>query len=114
MNFKKLVVGTLAALALTAVTPASPAFAINEVGCGDRWDYLRLEYMNGRFGSSACFANAGTRAVDVRGVYEITTGNYKATINYENGGRYHTVTKDPHTKIVFSGTPSNVYEVRIW
>lgn len=61
-----------AAGAMTALLPASPAAAINQTGCGDRTDFVKVWY-NG--GQTACFANAGVMAPQLPNVSRITSGN---------------------------------------
>ena len=115
-RLKKIAVGATAVLALTFAFPASPAFAISSVACGDRTDFLKLDiYLGSGFGTGRCFANAGAMAVNHSGVYQVTSGNNKATINYERGGRYYTSTLEKWQGINFGvNSTVRVYEVRIW
>ncbi|MCX2925128.1 beta/gamma crystallin domain-containing protein [Streptomyces sp. NEAU-W12] len=62
----------VAAGAMTALVPAFPAAAINQTGCGDRTDFVKVWY-NG--GQTACFANAGVMAPQLPNVSRITSGN---------------------------------------
>ncbi|MEV6613267.1 beta/gamma crystallin domain-containing protein [Streptomyces sp. NPDC051051] len=62
----------VAAGAMTALLPALPAAAINQTGCGDRTDFVKVWY-NG--GQTACYANAGVIAPQLPNVSRITSGN---------------------------------------
>lgn len=107
---KKAILVAMSTLALTFVLPATSAFAINTTPCGPRTDFVRLllDTLN-----SYCFANPGAMAVNINGVVQWTSGNNKATLNYEYDGRYYTWTLE---KWQFSRllVPVRVYEVRIW
>ncbi len=73
--------------------PASPAFAISEVGCGNRDDFVKLDISFGNgMGTNKCFANGGVTGPNIGGVYNIYSGNNKATVNYERNGRYESTT----------------------
>ncbi|MET8759961.1 beta/gamma crystallin domain-containing protein [Lentzea sp. NPDC004782] len=116
-NVKKIGLGGAAVLGLLLAVPASPAFAIDQVACGQRDDFVKLEIaLGGGLGTNRCFANAGVTAVDIDGVHTITSGNNKVTINWEYGGLYYTETLDPGFRISTngSGETARVYEVRIW
>jgi|GEM_PF-1916904 len=115
LSLKKFAVGLLAVAALTLGLPASPAMAINRVGCGNRTDFLTLHIdLGGGVGTAQCFANSGAMAVNISGVYRFDTGNNKATVNYERGGRYYSVTLNKWWGTDFAGARVRVYEVRIW
>ncbi|MFE9676882.1 beta/gamma crystallin domain-containing protein [Streptomyces sp. NPDC006259] len=62
----------VAAGAMTALLPALPAAAINQTGCGDRTDFVKVWYDGGR---TACFANAGVMAPQLPHVMRVTSGN---------------------------------------
>ncbi|MET9504352.1 beta/gamma crystallin domain-containing protein [Streptomyces sp. NPDC006622] len=62
----------VAAGAVTALLPALPAAAINQTGCGDRTDFVKVWYDGGR---TACFANAGVMAPQLPHVTRVTSGN---------------------------------------
>lgn len=112
---KKITVGAMAVLALTFAFPASPAFAIDSVACGNRTDLLKLDIsFGGGLGTSRCFANAGVVAVNLGGVHQFSSGNNKVTVNYEFGGQYYTSTVDKWHGVGFGSNTVRVYEVRIW
>ncbi|ROO58723.1 beta/gamma crystallin [Micromonospora sp. Llam0] len=114
LSFKKIAVGLMAVVALTFALPASPAMAINQVSCGSRTDFLKLSIdQGGGFGTPRCYANPGAVAVNLPGVVGFSTGNNKATVNYERGGRYYTITLNKWKGASF-GTAVRVYELRIW
>ncbi|MFL7808592.1 MAG: SDR family oxidoreductase, partial [Anaerolineae bacterium] len=46
------------------------------------------------------------------GVYRFDTGNNKATVNYERGGRYYSETLNKWWGMSFGGARVRVYEVR--
>ncbi|GAA4525643.1 beta/gamma crystallin domain-containing protein [Amycolatopsis samaneae] len=113
-TLKRITVGGAAAAALFVAVPASPAFAINSVACGNRTDLVKLDISFGNgMGTNRCFANAGVTAVNFGGVYNVSAGNNKVTVNFERNGRYETRTLGKHAGIGFQGTV-RVYEVRIW
>ncbi|MEU3628312.1 beta/gamma crystallin domain-containing protein [Amycolatopsis coloradensis] len=56
---------------------------------------------------------SGVTGTNIGGVYNIFSGNNKATINYERNGRYESSTLGYWQGVGFSGTV-RVYEVRIW
>ncbi len=113
-SVKRLMLGGAATLGLLAAVPATPAFAIDQVGCCNRTDFVKLDIDFGTgLGTNTCFANAGDRGVDIGGVYNISAGNNKVTVNWESGGTYHTETLGFWQGIGFSGTV-RVYEIRIW
>ncbi|MFY1655385.1 beta/gamma crystallin domain-containing protein [Solwaraspora sp. WMMB762] len=115
MRLTRIAVGLLAVAALTFGLPPNPAMAINQVGCGNRTDFLTLHIdLGGGVGTARCFANSGAMAVNIGGVYRFDTGNNKATVNYERGGRYYSKTLDKWWGTDFAGTRVRVYEVRIW
>ncbi|MEU4645397.1 beta/gamma crystallin domain-containing protein [Micromonospora sp. NPDC023814] len=111
-SLKRFAVGVLAAAALTFGLPASPAFAINTVACAGRTDFLKLEIWLGYMWTDRCFANAGPMAVDIGGVYKVTSGNNKVTVNYQSGPGYYSRTFGPWEATNLGG--ARVYEVRIW
>ncbi|MFE0359292.1 beta/gamma crystallin domain-containing protein [Streptomyces nigra] len=114
-TIKRFTVGGVAALGLLVAVPASPAFAINQVDCGQRTDLVKLDQsLGGGLIANACFANAGVTAVNVSGVYNITSGNNKVTVNYQQGSVYRSVTLDPRQGFGLVGGTARVYEVRIW
>lgn len=113
-SLKRFTLGTAAAVAFFVAVPASPAFAIDQVGCGNRDDFVKLDISFGNgMGTSQCFANAGDRAVDVGGVYNISAGNNQVTVSWERDGRYYSETLGHYQGVGFPGTV-RVYEVRIW
>ncbi|QUQ72512.1 beta/gamma crystallin domain-containing protein [Kutzneria sp. CA-103260] len=113
-SVKRLLLGGAATLGLVAAVPASPAFAIDQVACGNRTDFVKLDISFGNgMGTNQCFANAGDTAVDIGGVYNVFSGNNQATINWESDGRYYSQTLGYNQGIGFPGTV-RVYEVRIW
>ncbi|WET76366.1 beta/gamma crystallin domain-containing protein [Amycolatopsis sp. QT-25] len=113
-SLKRLSVVGAAALGLLVAIPASPAFAIGEVACGDRDDFLKLDISFGNgMGTNRCFANGGVTGTNIGGVYNIFSGNNKATVNYERNGRYESTTLGYRQGVGFPGTV-RVYEVRIW
>ncbi|GAB2935097.1 hypothetical protein GCM10027280_23730 [Micromonospora polyrhachis] len=114
-RLKQFTLGAAAALALTFALPASPAFAINSVACGNRTDFLKLDIsLGGGLGTNRCFANSGAVAVDIGGVYQITSGNNKVTVNYQFGSQYYTSTLEKWQGVGFGSNTVSVYEVRIW
>ncbi|MEV6908435.1 beta/gamma crystallin domain-containing protein [Amycolatopsis sp. NPDC051071] len=111
---RRLAVVGASALGLLVAVPASPAFAIGEVACGNRDDFVKLDISFGNgMGTSKCFANSGVTGTNIGSVYNVFSGNNKATINWEQNGRYHTTTLGYCQGVGFSGTV-RVYEVRIW
>ncbi|KFZ81552.1 hypothetical protein ED92_14920 [Amycolatopsis sp. MJM2582] len=111
---KRLSVVGAAALGLLVAVPASPAFAIDQVACGNRDDFVKLDISFGNgMGTNRCFANGGVTGTDIGGVYNITSGNNKVTVNYERNGRYESSTLGYWQGVGFAGTV-RVYEVRIW
>ncbi|WBB98546.1 MULTISPECIES: beta/gamma crystallin domain-containing protein [unclassified Solwaraspora] len=114
-RFKKVAVGLTAVAALTLGLPASPAFAINQVSCADRNDFLKLHIdLGGGYRLVRCFANAGATGTNISGVYRFDSGNNKATVNYERDGRYYSTTLEKWWGTDFAGARVRVYEVRIW
>lgn len=114
IRFKKIAVGLFAVAALTLGLPAGPAMAINSVSCGNRTDFLTLHAkFAGHLYAGHCYANAGVTAVNVKDVHEVSSGNNKATVNFERAGRYYTVTLEKWHRYSFGGDV-RVYEVRIW
>ncbi|WP_409490853.1 beta/gamma crystallin domain-containing protein [Amycolatopsis sp. cmx-11-12] len=112
-SLKRLAVVGTAALGLFVAVPAN-AFAIGEVACGNRNDFVKLDVSFGNgMGTNKCFANSGVTGTNIGGVYNIFSGNNKATINYERNGRYESSTLGYWQGVGFSGTV-RVYEVRIW
>ncbi|ALG12004.1 beta/gamma crystallin domain-containing protein [Kibdelosporangium phytohabitans] len=112
-GLKRLAVTTVVTAGMmTAI--AAPAFAISEVGCGGRNDFLKVQYATGGgWGSARCFANAGAQGVNIGGAYQVDSGNNKVTVNYEDGGRYYSDTLDRWQGVGY-GRQVRVYEVRIW
>lgn len=75
----------VAAGAMTALVSALPAAATNQTACGDRTDFVKVEY-NG--GQTACFANEGVIAPMLPNVYRISSGNNDIDIVLGNQVRY--------------------------
>ncbi|MFJ8916567.1 beta/gamma crystallin domain-containing protein [Amycolatopsis sp. NPDC102389] len=113
-GLKRLSVVGAAAVGLLVAVPASPAFAIGEVACGNRDDFVKLDISFGNgMGTNRCFANGGVTGTNIGGVYNIYSGNNKVTVNYERDGRYESSTLGYWQGVGFAGTV-RVYEVRIW
>ncbi|WP_410646839.1 beta/gamma crystallin domain-containing protein [Amycolatopsis sp. cmx-4-54] len=113
-SLKRFSVVGAAALGLLVAVPASPAFAINTVACGNRDDFVKLDISFGNgMGTNRCFANDGVTGTDIGGVYNISAGDNKVTVNYERNGRYESTTLGYRRNVGFAGTV-RVYEVRIW
>jgi hypothetical protein len=115
MNLKKFAAGLLAAVVLTIGLPASPAYAIDQVPCGNRTDLLKLHLdLGSNMRSGWCYANAGTTKVDLFWrVSRIDSGNNIATFIYERDGRFYVSSLDRWSHVNFVGSVW-VHEVRIW
>ncbi|MEU0154096.1 beta/gamma crystallin domain-containing protein [Micromonospora fulviviridis] len=111
-SLKRFAAGVLAAAALTFGLPASPAFAINTVSCAGRDDFVRLEIWMTNLWTDRCFANAGPMAVDIGGVYRVTSGNNKVTINLRSGSSNYSITLGRWSGTNLGG--ATVYGVAIW
>ncbi|ACU34704.1 hypothetical protein KCV87_16870 [Actinosynnema pretiosum subsp. pretiosum] len=111
---KKFTLAAATAVAALVAIPAGPAFAIDQVACGNRTDFAKLDIRVGQnLGTNRCFANSGVVAVEVPNVYRASSGNNKLTVNYQSGSQYYTRTLTPGTHINFASVV-RVYEVRIW
>ncbi|MBF8193140.1 hypothetical protein ITP53_47230 [Nonomuraea sp. K274] len=73
---KVLAAGAVALAAMVAI-PASPAYAINGVGCRTNPLIDEFLYIDGH-----CFANGGTKDVAIYGVETIWSGNNRVAITY--------------------------------
>ncbi|MEZ3177634.1 hypothetical protein KYY02_02570 [Streptomyces pimonensis] len=74
---------------LAALTPASPAAAMNRVSCQDRTDFVKVWYNHGS--NVACFANAGVQDVHFPNTVRVSSGNN--SIRMVLGGEIHTMPK---------------------
>jgi hypothetical protein len=114
MNLKKTAAGLLAVVVLTFGLPASPAYAIDRVACGNRTDFLMLEIdLGGGWNTNQCYANAGATSPDVGGVRRISSGNNRAMVSYSLDGRFYTLNFEKWEHINFIGR-AHVYHVSIW
>ncbi|ROO62724.1 beta/gamma crystallin [Micromonospora sp. Llam0] len=113
LNLRKVALGALAVLALTFVTPANPAYAINSVTCGNRTDFLKVHFMvSSNVGSARCYANSGSVAVNISGVYRVSAGANKVTVSYDYNRRFYSTTIDKGGSAGFKNV--RVYGLRIW
>jgi hypothetical protein len=104
----------MAAAGAVALSLPTPAYAINEVPCGDRLDFLKVRLPS----RDHCFANAGPMAVDLRDPVGIAGGNNNAIINYVDGaGRLQSirVNKNQVLRRIDGTLPHipRIYEIRI-
>ncbi|MEE1942883.1 beta/gamma crystallin domain-containing protein [Streptomyces sp. TRM 70361] len=79
-SLKRVMVAAAAAVAVSAVVPMSNAAAINTVGCGDRTDFVKIEYGSGG-SQKLCYANAGSVGLHLPDAYRISSGNNRITVN---------------------------------
>jgi hypothetical protein len=113
VRIRSVVAGIAVAAGMALAIPTGVAQATEPVSCSDGKP-VRLEIdLGGGFGTRKCFAKAGALAVSIGGVYRISAGNNKTTINYEWDGRYYTKELGPGAGVAF-GKKVRVYEVRIW
>ncbi|MEU4888213.1 MULTISPECIES: beta/gamma crystallin domain-containing protein [Streptomyces] len=107
-SLKRVLVTAAATGALTAALPLSTAMAINQTGCGNRTDLVKITYNNGS--SSVCFANAGAVNVNYSGVIRVTSGNNR--LRFVSNGETYSMEKWASKRII-DGTPHTITRLRI-
>lgn len=88
-RIKMAVFAVLAATTLTSAL-AAPAHAVDEVVCNDQSIKVSLMF------EDVCFANPGTKLVNLEGVYSVSSGRHRVAFQgVLSDGREETITLEP-------------------
>ncbi|MFE2278083.1 hypothetical protein ACFXAE_12665 [Streptomyces sp. NPDC059454] len=102
-RYKRLAISALTAAALTAVLPAAPAAATDEINCGTDDSLVKLTYVENGAEHARCWENPGPVQVDQYGVTSLFSGANEVVVFWSTGLGWKVNVLEPYTSAPFTG-----------
>lgn len=100
---KRLALGAMMAVALTAALPAAPALATDGIDCGAGDDYVKVLYLENGAEHTRCWENPGSVSLNQDGVTSFSSGAHTVVVFWTTGWGWDVEVLQPHTSAPFTG-----------